>query len=184
MMSLLELEKVVLEVHLIRSKMYNILALDQSSKCSGYAIFRDGYLYQHGTFTVTDSDIGTRLFKIRTKVYELINDFNIDEVVFEDIYMDGQKINNVNTFKALAEVFGVIEELLTEMKIPHKAISSASWKSTCGIKKSNRDAEKKAAKEYVLKTYNFEDIKSQDACDAICIGTHYIKKNSQDFNWE
>lgn len=162
--------------------MYNILALDQASRTSGYAIFRDGQLYSHGTFTVTDSDIGERLWKIRTKVLELIQDFNIDEVVLEDIYMDGQKINNVNTFKVLAEVFGVIYELLVELKIPRTAVLAGTWKSTCKIKGKTRPEQKKNAQTFVLNTYNVQA--SQDACDAICIGTHIIKKNESEINWE
>ena len=92
--------------------MYNILALDQSSRTTGYAIFRDNELYSHGTFTVTDDDIGVRLYKIRKKVAELIDDFDINEVILEDIYLD----HNTNTFKVLAEVFGVIYEYLVEIK--------------------------------------------------------------------
>lgn len=160
--------------------MYNILALDQSSRTSGYAIFRDGQLYSHGTFTVTDSDIGDRLYKIRSKVLELIEDFDIDEVVLEDIYMDGQRVNNVNTFKVLAEVFGVIYELLVELQLPRTAVLASTWKSTCEIKGKTRPEQKRNAQQYVLNTYKVKA--TQDACDAICIGTHIIKQNET--NWE
>lgn len=162
--------------------MYNILALDQASRTSGYAIFRNGQLYSYGTFTVTDQDIGDRLYKIRSKVQELINDFNIDEVVLEDIYLDNQRTNNVNTFKVLAEVFGVIYELLVELKIPRTAVLAGTWKSTCGIKGKTRPEQKKNAQKFVLNTYS--EKASQDACDAICIGTHIIKKNESEINWE
>ena len=160
--------------------MYNILALDQSSRTSGYAIFRDGHLYSHGTFTVTDDDIGERLWKIRSKVLELIEDFDIDEVVLEDIYMDGQRVNNVNTFKILAEVFGVIYELLVEIQMPRNAVLAGTWKSTCGVKGKTRPEQKRNAQQYVLDTYNVKA--TQDACDAICIGTHAIKQSIN--NWE
>lgn len=160
--------------------MYNILALDQSSHTSGYAIFRNNELYTYGTFTVTDSDIGDRLYKIRSKVLELIEDFDIDEVVLEDIYMDGQRVVNVSTFKILAEVFGVIYELLVELKLPKTAVLAGTWKSTCKIKGKSRPEQKKNAKEFVLKTYGIEA--SQDACDAICIGTHIVKQNLT--NWD
>lgn len=162
--------------------MYNILALDQSSRTTGYAIFRDGYLYSHGTFTVTDDHIGTRLYKIRQKVSELINDFNINEVAIEDIYLDKSKINNVNTYKILAEVFGVIEEYLVEIKMPYSAVLAGTWKSTCNVKGRTRPEQKRNAQQFVLDTYNVKAV--QDACDAICIGTHIIKKNESEINWE
>ena len=160
--------------------MYNILALDQSSKVSGYAVFRDGWLYSHGTFSVNDDDVGIRLCKIRAKIQELIADFNIDEVIIEDIYLDTN--GNVNTFKVLAEVFGVIYELLTDMKIPNSAVLAGTWKSSCGIKGKTRPEQKRNAQKYVLDTYNVKA--AQDACDAICIGTHLIKKQQSEINWD
>lgn len=62
--------------------------------------------------------MGERLEYIRNKVKKLIEDNNITEVVMEDIQLQNNVVNNVQTFKKLAEVFGVISELLTEMKIP------------------------------------------------------------------
>ena len=65
--------------------MSNLLALDQASVTSGYAIFEENELKNHGKFSFDMSDIGERLVKIREKVAELIKEYNIDEVVFEDI---------------------------------------------------------------------------------------------------
>jgi hypothetical protein len=42
--------------------------------------------------------------------------------------------NNVVTYKALAEVIGVITELLAELKIPFKIIPSSTWRSGLNIK--------------------------------------------------
>ena len=42
--------------------------------------------------------------------------------------------NNVVTFKALAEVIGVITELLVELKIPFKIIPSSTWRGGLDIK--------------------------------------------------
>ena len=96
--------------------------------------------------------------------------------------MDKSKINNVNTFKVLAEVFGVIYEYLVEIKLPHSAVLAGTWKSTCGIKGKTRTEQKKNAQQFVLDTYNVKAV--QDACDAICIGTHIVKKNESEINWE
>jgi hypothetical protein len=52
--------------------MANILALDQSSRITGYAIFIDNQLTASGTFTVSDDYIPDRLVKIRNKVISLI----------------------------------------------------------------------------------------------------------------
>lgn len=167
--------------------MSNLLAIDQASVTSGYAIFKDGELVDYGKFTFNDDVIAERLVKIRTKVLELIDTYDIDEVAFEDIQMQGNVANNVQTFKVLSEVFGVISEILQEKKMKYTVVMSGTWKSTLGIKGRTRPEQKKNAQEYVLKTYNVKAI--QDVCDAICIGTHCLKRPgvgttvSDGFDW-
>lgn len=152
-----------------------LLALDQSSKTTGYAVFEDNKLKTFGKFVVEDSNIDTRLVKIRQKIKDLIIQFNIDEVVFEDIQQQNNVSNNVQTFKILAEVYGVISELLEEEKIPHSMILSTSWKSLLGIKGRTRPEQKKNAQDYVLNNYDTKP--TQDESDAVCIGLAHIKQN-------
>lgn len=156
----------------------NILAIDQASRTSGYAIFSDNTLIASGTFTFDDDFIPKRLVKIRNKVIELIQKYNIEMVLLEDIQLQGQT-NNVSTHKILAEVLGVLEELCAELKIPHEVIHSQTWKSTLNIKGRERATQKKNAQEFVFNTYNLKV--SQDESDAICIGSHYIKSKKSAF---
>ena len=159
-----------------------ILALDQASRTSGFAIFEDGKLYDYGTFTCADDNIGERLFKIREKVAKIIADYGIDFVAFEDIQLQNN-VNNVQTFKVLAEVFGVIYELVTELKLPNEIVFSGTWKSACGVKGRTRPEQKKNAQAFVTNTYGVKA--TQDESDAICIGTYILKQNKQnsDFDW-
>lgn len=166
--------------------MSNLLALDQASITSGYAVFKDGDLVAYNKFTF-DDDIGERLVKIRKKVISLIEEFDINEVAFEDIQMQSNVTNNIQTFKALSEVFGVIQELITELGIKYTVVPSATWKSTLGIKGRTRPEQKRNAQEYVLNTYGVKAV--QDVCDAICIGTHILKRpgvgtvTTEGFDW-
>ena len=100
--------------------------------------------------------------------------------------MQGNVVNNVQTFKILAEVFGVIYELVTELQIPNTAVLAGTWKSSLGIKGKQRAEQKQNAQKYVLDTFNVKAI--QDECDAICIGAHMINKPAsaikESFNWE
>lgn len=153
--------------------MSNILALDQSSRITGYAIFINNQLVASGTFTVSDDYIPDRLVKIRNKVISLIEQYNINKVLLEDIQMQTQ-VNNVSTHKILAEVLGVLEELCAERKIPHELIHSSSWKSGLDIKGRDRATQKRNAQAYVEEKYKLKV--SQDESDAICIGSHYVKQ--------
>ena len=157
-----------------------ILALDQASRVSGWAIFDGNTLEQYGKIDVSKYyELGERLYQIRQKVEHLIDDEHIDVVILEDIYMDGQKINNVQTFKALAEVFGVLYELCVEMKIPVEAVLAGTWKSTLGIKGKTRAEQKQNAQKWVISKYGKKP--TQDECDAICIGAHAVISAGNDW---
>ena len=164
--------------------MSKLLALDQSSHITGYAIFDSGKLIDYGKFSFEDGDIGVRLVKIRQAVEQLIEKYEINEVVFEDIQMQGNVVNNIQTFKILAEVFGIIYELVSELNIKNTAVLASSWKSTLQIKGRNRFEQKRNAQLLVEKTFNIKP--TQDECDAICIGLHHILKpvsQAESFDW-
>ena len=96
--------------------------------------------------------------------------------------MQSNVVNNVQTFKVLAEVFGVISELLVEMKIPQSAVLASSWKSALGIKGRARAEQKQNAQKWVIDTYSVKP--TQDECDAICIGAHRNKYTPDiGFDW-
>lgn len=159
-----------------------ILALDQASRTSGYAVFCDDQLIDSGKFTFEDTDIAKRLMKIRKEVESLIDYFHIEKIILEDIQCQGNVVNNLETFKILAEVIGVLTELATEKNLPYELVYSTVWKSTLQIKGRTRPEQKKNAQQYVLNTYGKKV--TQDESDAICIGSHYIKKNKSTFNWD
>lgn len=155
--------------------MSRLLALDQASKVTGWAIFEDGELKSYGKISLDDPNTDTRLVQLRQDIQTLVADYNIDEVIFEDIQQQNNVANNVQTFKVLAEVYGVVSELLQEIQIPHSTVLAPSWKSTLGIKGRTRAEQKKNAQLYVEQNYGIHVI--QDIADAVCIGTHHIKKN-------
>ena len=159
-----------------------LLALDQSSRITGYAVFIDSKLETYGIIDLKDDDIGVRLNTLRDKISQLIADYDINEVAFEDIYMDGQKINNVATFKILAEVFGVCYELFTDLEIKNTAVLAGTWKSTLEIKGRTRAEQKRNAQQWVEQHYGVRP--TQDACDAICIGAHILTSRQSVYNWE
>ena len=158
--------------------MANILALDQASRTSGYAIFHENQLIASGTFTFDDDDFPTRLVKIRNKVISLVHEYCINKILLEDIQLQGQT-NNVETYRKLAEVRGVLTELACEMKIPHEIIHSQTWKSVLDIKGRDRNTQKRNAQAFVADTYGKKV--SQDESDAVCIGSAYLKNNKSAF---
>lgn len=160
--------------------MSRLLALDQSSKITGYAIFNDGKLETFGKFEFDHPNIDYRLTQIKKQILSIIQRQKIDEVVYEDIQQQNNIANNVQTFKVLAEVYGVISEMLEDLKIPHSSVLAATWKSFLGIKGKARSEQKKNAQGYVMQTYGINP--TQDECDAICIGAYQTQYNKNDWS--
>ena len=148
-----------------------LLALDQSSRITGWAIFHDQELIDSGTFTLKSDDLGERLVAYRKKLEQLVEKYEIEEVAFEDIQMQNQ-INNVQTFKILAEIFGVTQEYLAEQKYFYHIVSSNTWKSKLNIKGRTRAEQKKNCQQWVQDTFNKKV--SQDESDAIAIGASIV----------
>ena len=161
-----------------------ILALDQSTRVTGWAVFADDTLQEYGKFDAENAgaDIGKRLTYIREKVKALIDKYGIQKILIEEIQLQNTVGNNVVTYKKLAYVQAVLIQMLDELKLPYEVIASSSWKSTLGIKGRARAEQKKNAQIYVNTIYGIKA--TQDECDAICIGTHYSKKPSDEgFDW-
>ena len=161
-----------------------ILALDQSTRVTGWAVFADDVLQEYGKFDAENAgaDIGKRLTYIREKVKALIDKHNIEKILIEEIQLQNTVGNNVVTYKKLAYVQAILIQMLDELKLPYEIIASSSWKSTLGIKGRARAEQKKNAQIYVNTVYGIKA--TQDECDSICIGTHYSKKPSDEgFDW-
>ena len=162
--------------------MSKLLALDQSSQITGYTVLDNGKIVKVSHFEIT-GDLGDRLVKLRNKIISLIEEYNIDEVVFEDIQLqdvNGSKEVGIKTFKVLAEVFGVVYELLTEKKIKHSCVAPITWKAHFKIAGKGRTQEKKMAQAYALKNYNIKC--TEDEADALCIALYHFD-NSNNFDW-
>lgn len=153
-----------------------LLALDQSSHTSGYSIFDQDKLIAYDKFSFDDKDMGLRLTKIRNKIISIIKEYKVEQIVFEDIQQQNNVANNVQTFKVLAQVQGVILQLVNEMHIPYDIILASIWKSKLGIKGKTRVEQKKNAQIYISNKYNISVI--QDIVDSICIGESYLQDST------
>jgi Holliday junction resolvasome RuvABC endonuclease subunit len=127
--------------------MSKLLALDQSSQTTGYTVLDNGKIIVVEHFICT-GELGDRLVQLRNNISSLISQYNIDEVVFEDIQLqdvNGSKEKGIKTFKILAEAFGTVHEYLTEIKMPYAVAMPIKWKAHFKIAGKGRPQEKKMA---------------------------------------
>lgn len=165
-----------------------LLALDQATQTTGWALFENGKLIQQNIYSPSGT-LEERLVKIRKWLNEFLDQYpNEIEVAIEEIQLQSNRPGQsrdmgVTTYKKLAYVQGIIIELLTSKNIHYSIVPSSSWKSTCRIKGKGSQEQKENAANYVFEQFNIRPI--QDACDAICIGQHCLITSQQPagLNW-
>lgn len=164
-----------------------LLALDQSTDITGYALFEDEKLIKYGHLSPRGEYL-ERIVQLDDWLEEIIAEYGDNiEIAIEDIQLQEKGPNGggrnyslgVVVFKKLAHAQGTILTTMTRRKVPYQVVPSASWKSTCGIKGKQRNEQKKNAKAFVLNEYGVEV--PQDEADAICIGYHVL--NNRGISW-
>ena len=159
-----------------------IIALDQSTQLTGYAIFQDKDLIAHGVFSPS-GDYEHRIVKLRQWLLDKLEPLKPNvEVYFEDIQLQdlGGGSIGITTFKKLAHVQGALIVTCIEEDIPYTIVPAATWRKTCGVKGRVRSEYKPAAQAHVLEKYEIQA--TEDEADAICIGEHGVKNFSLDWS--
>lgn len=154
----------------------NILALDLSTRSTGYAIAKEGKLDGFGCLTQPSSrNYIDRLYNLVDDLIEIIKNNNIELVVCEEVQFGDV---NTHTFKTLMYLQArlVCETYFYNTNIQFEFFQPSEWRSKVGIQtgpRIYREQLKKADIQYVKETYNIEA--NDDICDAIALLDSYIK---------
>ena len=156
-----------------------VLALDDSTSTTGWAIFDDSILVGYGKISMNSQDVIKRMSGMRQWMVSAIHNWKPDVVGIEDIQLQKGPNGNVSIFKVLAQLQGVLLVTLEEEKMEKVVVHSATWRSDCNFTTKTRADQKREAQKLVRQWYN-EDV-TQDEADAICIGRYlankYVKNN-------
>lgn len=162
-----------------------LLSLDASMSNTGYAIFEKDKLIHYGKISTKKSDFNTedeRINYICDRIRTLIVEYEIDNVSCEDQFTS----INAKTILTLRKLIGAIVRTSNEFDIQIKYMLPASWRKELGINKGKSKDKKLAAYNYLIehKVVDFEfrtsgKNKTDDICDAICIGLAYLKSKGE-----
>lgn len=158
-----------------RKKGYRILALDNATHQTGFAIFENQELIEHGV--KNSSKNKTALERITEMKQWLVSSIDVCEIDF--IGLEGVQLQrgNPQTLITLAKLLGALEVAAFEKTGRNPSVVSASsWKSFSKIKGKNRQQQKENAQKMVKKLYGM--VVSQDAADAILLG-RYVSHQSR-----
>ncbi len=149
--------------------MFTILALDQSSKKTGWAVITKKGIKASGIFEADDKlDSIPRLRIVRENIIKLITKYKPSFVVFEDTQYQGNALG----FKILSQVQGIVMNILFTYNIGFYIVSPVTWKSFCNIEGRKRAEQKANTKKFVAEKYG--RIVSEDEADALGIATWAI----------
>lgn len=145
--------------------MKTILAFDQAvTGATGYSVFNKDTqeLIDYGKFT------GGTLLNCKDNVVELIDKWKPVHVILEDV----QQQRNVQTFKLLSMLLGVLQIALEERGIAYSIVHVMTWRSKNQIHARNRAEAKKMAQTLIQELYGVKP--TQDECEAVLIGRFYF----------
>ena len=148
---------------------YRILALDQATHISGYAVFNNKNLIDYGAFEATGENDIERSVQIKQWLIALIDQFEIDFVGLEGIQY--QTAAGVTTFETLARLQGILAAACYEEKIPYKIVPTNTWRLHCGVQGRSRPDRKRSMQRLVKEWFGFTP--TEDEADAIGIGKYF-----------
>lgn len=169
--------------------MSRFMALDQSTTCTGYAIFEGNHLIESGLFKESSKDIMVRIEGIYNQILDKANEYNVKSFIFEDTF----STLNVKVTKTLCWLQGAIMSLAFTKDYGYVLYYPNSWRKILDFKrkskksnpqpnfKNNREYQKYQAIEYAKNNYDvcltYGSKGDDDRAEAICIGHAYIKEN-------
>lgn len=165
-----------------------ILALDGSTKSTGWAIFDNANLLDYGCITASSADVINRIYKMTNELKQILTKYpDIKQIIVEEVRPDNGYQQNLKTFKALmylqASIVFMIHDNFPQVEINYTYPSS--WRKSCGITTGRgirREVLKQADIAFVKNIFNIEV--NDDIADSICIGYAQIKQSEKILNFE
>lgn len=147
-----------------------ILALDQSTKHTGWSYWENKGLIKYGVIDTNEDDPAfARMADMGIAIDKLVRKFKPDHVVFEQVQFQ----RNYKVFSQLSQLQGVIMRILFVKKIPFTLVEPTKWRAFDGIKSRTREETKAEAIQAVKNKY-YIDV-SEDTAEAIGIGLWAIE---------
>jgi Holliday junction resolvasome RuvABC endonuclease subunit len=160
-----------------------VLALDQSTRVTGWSLFDYGKYVTSGIIDLSKiKDTTERTKQMGILICKKIEECGPDQIVIEEV----QCQSNVDTVKKLARLQGIAIGFAAANNIPLHILEPTKWRAALGYKqgpKVERKALKQQSIDYVENKFGF--VFSEDRSEAICINeaAHKIFNWSDDDDW-
>lgn len=158
-----------------------ILALDQSTKITGYSVFEDGRYLNSGVIDLgKNKNTEERTKQMGLDICKKISESTVDAVIIENI----QNQSNTATVILLARLQGIILGYCHAHNIRTEILSPSQWRSALHYHqgpKVKREELKQQSLDYVKEHLDLNNC-SEDQAEACCINiaAHKIYEFSDD----
>lgn len=150
-----------------------VLALDLSTKNSGWSIFENKNLIDSGCISASSTNMLNRIEKIIKELRIIFDKYKPDNIIVEEVLPEDVK-HNQTVFKALMYLQAAVALEFNKDGKKLEFFVSSEWRKICGIHTGRgitRDTVKAADIKFVKDNYNLDV--NDDIADAICIGYAY-----------
>ena len=146
-----------------------ILSFDQASAKTGFALYEDGVLKDHGVIAVKEKEAKIKLNIMFSEIAEKIEENSPDLVVIEGVALQKSAYSVI----MLAQLQGMIIGYCIKTGIKISVVGTTSWRKVLCFRqgpKVERKELKTQAKELALRLVAKDKKVTEDEADAICIG--------------
>lgn len=154
-----------------------LIAFDQSTVITGYAVFENDDLVYHGVIDLhKEKDLDIRAHQMWQELDLLIRDTKPDTVVFEGVALQ----NNAQVLIKLGNLQGYIMTSAWRQDVPFYSYLPTQWRKILGFSqgsKTKRIDLKHQAVALVEETYGIHV--REDEAEAITIGLAYLKEQKE-----
>lgn len=148
-----------------------VLAIDQATNTSAYAVNKGGKILDYGKFEAGKSSEKPhpKIRRLQKKIERLVKKHNPDIIYLEDVFKKGSVVG----FKTMAGCLYVCIDTCIRLKVPYKVIAAGTWRN--GIISATKRVEQK--KEAITKAKELLGIatRSDDIAEA-CLISMYDNK--------
>ena len=159
-----------------------IVSFDQSTRCSGYAIFEDGQYVTSGVIDMSKSQLDTdeRSFEMAKSLWRVLKQYKPEHLIIENV----QQQTSPKVLVVLARLQGMIIGYAEAHKIKVHILLPSQWRATLkynqGAKVKRAELKQQSA-DYVKNKYGF--VKSEDENEAIALNDAARIKLGLDVDW-
>ena len=160
-----------------KGEAYRILALDQSSRKTGYSIYDGTNLVAYGVYESTSDGLINRIKDVCDWLDSMIvmwqpDEVGLEETLYNQNFAQGRDgVANHDTFRLLTQVMGALIVTAARANCVVGIVKIATWRHHCGVKGRSRADQKRSAQMLVKKWHDISV--TDDESDAICIGKYF-----------